>query len=65
LDGMYSPLFWLFKFGCPWTVAPPLVGNGGGHGALYAIDPSAPAYPWFCASVCLDPMTSYNLRKVR
>jgi hypothetical protein len=32
-------------FCCPWASAPPLAGNGGGGGALYAIDPGVPVYP--------------------
>jgi hypothetical protein len=36
---MYPSLLWLPEFGCPWVVASPWLGNGGGGGAPYAIDP--------------------------
>jgi hypothetical protein len=38
-DWRYPPLLWLPEFGCPWVVASPWLGNGGGGGAPYAIDP--------------------------
>jgi hypothetical protein len=54
LGWVYPSLLWLPVENCPWVVALPWLGNGGG--GAYAIDP--------CTSACFTLTASYSLKNV-
>jgi hypothetical protein len=55
-DWIYPLLLWLPVFDCPSAFVLPWLGNGGGGGAPYAIDP--------CARACLNPIGSCNFKNI-